>query len=88
MQVPMTMLRVAALLHEAGVPPGVFQIVNGAVDAVNALIEHPDVAAVTFVGSSRVAELVAQKGRALNKRVRGRSWGGMGMCGVSAGGGG
>lgn len=43
-KVPLTMHRVAALLHEAGVPPGVFQSVNGTAEAVNALIDHPGVA--------------------------------------------
>lgn len=43
-KVPLTMHRVAALLHEAGVPPGVFQTVNGIAEAVNALIDHPGVA--------------------------------------------
>lgn len=69
-QVPLTMHRVAQLLAEAGVPPGVFQIVNGTVDAVNALIDHPGIAGITFVGSSRVAEIVAKRANALNKRVR------------------
>jgi malonate-semialdehyde dehydrogenase (acetylating) / methylmalonate-semialdehyde dehydrogenase len=63
------MHRVAQLLAEAGVPPGVFQVVNGTVDAVNALIDHPGIAGVTFVGSSRVAEIVHQRASALNKRV-------------------
>ena len=67
-KVPMTMLRVAELMKEAGIPPGVFQIVNGTVDSVNSLIEHPDVSAVTFVGSSKVAEIVSKKSRDLNKR--------------------
>lgn len=64
------MHRVAQLLAEAGVPPGVFQIVNGTVDAVNALIDHPGIAGITFVGSSRVADIVAKRASALNKRVR------------------
>lgn len=68
-KVPLTMHRVAALLHEAGVPPGVFQTVNGQVEAVNALIDHPLVRGVTFVGSSRVAEVVAERASRLNKRV-------------------
>jgi acyl-CoA reductase-like NAD-dependent aldehyde dehydrogenase len=68
-KVPLTMHRVAALLHEAGVPPGVFQTVNGTAEAVNALIDHPGIAGVTFVGSSRVAELVANRATKLNKRV-------------------
>ncbi|KAG6962651.1 hypothetical protein JG687_00007025 [Phytophthora cactorum] len=68
-QVPLTMARVAELLLEAGVPKGVFQIINGTVDPVNSLCDHPDIAAITFVGSSRVAQLVARRCRALDKRV-------------------
>jgi len=68
-KVPMTMTRVAELLHEAGVPPGVFQVIHGAVDAVNGLCEHPDISAISFVGSSKVAQIVAMKCRNLNKRV-------------------
>jgi delta 1-pyrroline-5-carboxylate dehydrogenase len=70
MQVPMTISRVAQLLAQAGVPPGVFQIINGTTDSVTSLIDHADVAAVTFVGSSKVAEIVTKRARALNKRVR------------------
>ena len=47
----------------------IVQIVNGAVDVVNAVCDHPDITAVSFVGSSKVAELVAKRCRALNKRV-------------------
>lgn len=68
-KVPMTMHRIIKLWERAGGPPGVFQMVNGAVPVVEALCDHPDVSAVTFVGSSRVAELVAQRCRAINKRV-------------------
>ncbi|KAL3663804.1 hypothetical protein V7S43_011217 [Phytophthora oleae] len=68
-KVPLTMARVAELLLEAGVPKGVFQIINGTVDPVNSLCDHPGVAAVTFVGSSRVAQLLARRCRALDKRV-------------------
>lgn len=68
-QVPLTMYRVASLLMEAGVPKGVFQIINGAIEPVTRLCDHPDVAAVTFVGSSHVAQLVARRCRALDKRV-------------------
>ena len=68
-KVPLTMKRIAALLMEAGVPPGVFQIVNGTVDTVNAICDHKGIAAVTFVGSSTVAEIVSHRCRAINKRV-------------------
>jgi methylmalonic acid semialdehyde dehydrogenase len=67
-KVPLTMNRIAGLLKEAGVPDGVFQMIHGTVDAVNGLIDNPDVAAVTFVGSSRVAEIVSKRCRNLNKR--------------------
>ncbi|CAH0488477.1 unnamed protein product [Peronospora farinosa] len=68
-KVPLTMARVAELLVEAGVPKGVFQVVNGTKDPVTSLCDHPGVAAVTFVGSSHVAQLVARRCRALDKRV-------------------
>jgi malonate-semialdehyde dehydrogenase (acetylating)/methylmalonate-semialdehyde dehydrogenase len=68
-KVPTTMMRMAELLTEAGLPAGVFQIVHGAVDVVTALCDHPQVSAVTFVGSSKVANIVATKCRNLNKRV-------------------
>mmetsp|Transcript_83872 Transcript_83872/g.237185 ORF Transcript_83872/g.237185 Transcript_83872/m.237185 type:complete len:357 (-) Transcript_83872:770-1840(-) len=68
-KVPLTMNRISQLLKEAGLPDGVFQIVNGSVPTVNALVDHPDVKAVTFVGSSKVAEIVAKRCRAINKRV-------------------
>jgi malonate-semialdehyde dehydrogenase (acetylating)/methylmalonate-semialdehyde dehydrogenase len=67
-KVPLTMNRIAVLAKEAGVPDGVFQMVHGTIDAVNGLIDNEDVAAVTFVGSSRVAELVSKRARNLNKR--------------------
>lgn len=63
------MLKCAELLKEAGLPEGVFNIVNGTAETVGTLIDCPDVAAVTFVGSSPVAELVAKRARNLNKRV-------------------
>jgi len=68
-KVPSGMQRMAELLIEAGLPAGVFQIVHGAVDVVNAICDHPDIVAVSFVGSSKVAEIVARKCHAINKRV-------------------
>jgi acyl-CoA reductase-like NAD-dependent aldehyde dehydrogenase len=67
-KVPLTMSRVAQIFQDCGLPAGVFQIVNGTRDAVEGLIDHPDVKAVTFVGSTPVAEIVAKRSRALNKR--------------------
>jgi len=68
-KVPMTMHRVADLLAEAGFPPGVVNMVQGTREAVESIIDHPDVRAITFVGSSPVAKLVAERSRSLNKRV-------------------
>lgn len=64
----MTMRRVCELFQQAGVPAGVFQTVNGTKDAVEALCDHPDVKCVTFVGTTRIAELLSQRCRAQNKR--------------------
>ncbi|KAJ3286578.1 hypothetical protein HDU79_006350 [Rhizoclosmatium sp. JEL0117] len=68
-KVPLTMNRVAALFREAGFPPGVINIVNGAADTANHLSSHPGVRAVTFVGTSHVAELIYKKGTSIGKRV-------------------
>ena len=68
-KVPLSALRLAELMHAAGYPPGVFSVVNGRAEAVQALIDHPDVAAYGFVGSSRVAAGVYARAAALGKRV-------------------
>lgn len=64
----MTMRRVCELFKEAGVPAGVFQTLNGTKEAVEALCDHPDVKCVTFVGTTRIAEVLSQRCRAMNKR--------------------
>lgn len=66
---PMTMNKLTALFSQAGVPPGVFQIVNGQKEAVQELVSHPSIDAVTFVGSSTVAEILYKQSTALCKRV-------------------
>merc|ERR1719222_939325 len=63
------MNRIAQLFAEAGIPEGVFSIVNGAVDVVNSLVDHPDIKAFTFVGSTPVAKLLSQRCRAIPKRA-------------------
>ena len=60
----------AALLHEAGLPDGVFAVVHGGKDAVDALLDHPEVDAVSFVGSTPIAEYVHHRGTANGKRVQ------------------
>eukprot|EP00568_Trieres_chinensis_P004846 CAMPEP_0183293180 /NCGR_PEP_ID=MMETSP0160_2-20130417/1966_1 /TAXON_ID=2839 ORGANISM="Odontella Sinensis, Strain Grunow 1884" /NCGR_SAMPLE_ID=MMETSP0160_2 /ASSEMBLY_ACC=CAM_ASM_000250 /LENGTH=533 /DNA_ID=CAMNT_0025454255 /DNA_START=75 /DNA_END=1676 /DNA_ORIENTATION=+ len=68
-KVPLTMKRVVGLMTKAGIPDGVFNMVQGTREAVEAIIDHKDVRAVTFVGSSPVASIVASRCRSLNKRV-------------------
>ncbi len=58
------------LFQEAGLPPGVFNIVHGDKTAVDALLDSPDVAAISFVGSTPVAEYIYTRGTATGKRVQ------------------
>jgi len=67
-KVPLTMSFVANLFKEAGVPDGIFQTVNGTRSTCEALIDHPDVKAVTFVGTSALAKSVANRAHLLKKR--------------------
>src|SRR5688500_14354033 len=66
--VPLSARRIAELLAEAGLPSGVLQIVHGGQDAVEALCDHPDVGALSFVGSTRVAKIVYRRATASLKR--------------------
>jgi malonate-semialdehyde dehydrogenase (acetylating)/methylmalonate-semialdehyde dehydrogenase len=59
--VPLSCLRMAELLKEAGLPDGVFNIVNGGKEIVEAICAHPGIEAVSFVGSTKVAKLVYQQ---------------------------
>src|SRR3954453_9240324 len=67
---PSVPLRLAELMMEAGAPAGVLQVVNGDKEAVDAILEDPDIQAVSFVGSSAVAEYVYSHGTAHGKRVQ------------------
>ncbi|MBM3265505.1 MAG: CoA-acylating methylmalonate-semialdehyde dehydrogenase, partial [candidate division Zixibacteria bacterium] len=69
-KVPLTAIRLVELLHEAGLPPGVMNLVHGGVSVVNALCEHPGIAAVSFVGSSPVARHVYRLATSHDKRVQ------------------
>ena len=82
-KVPLTLTKVMDIFKEAGLPDGVLNLVHGTADsmslfflkgviftsAVLALCDHPDIQAVTFVGTSRVAEIVSKRCRNLNKRA-------------------
>ena len=67
---PSAPMRLAELMHEAGLPPGVFNIVNGDKAAVDAILAHPGIAAISFVGSTPVAKRVYLDGTAAGKRVQ------------------
>eukprot|EP01038_Epipyxis_sp_PR26KG_P016148 gene16148-21951_t len=67
---PSVPMRLGELLQEAGLPDGIFQVVNGDKAVVDAILEHPDVKAVSFVGSSAVAEYIYAKGATYGKRVQ------------------
>ena len=67
---PMTMARVLQLVEQAGFPPGVVNLVHGGKDAVDALLDHPDVRAISFVGSTPVARYVYSRAAANGKRVQ------------------
>jgi malonate-semialdehyde dehydrogenase (acetylating)/methylmalonate-semialdehyde dehydrogenase len=67
---PLLANRLAELFHEAGLPAGVLNVVHGAHDVVNGMLEHPGVQAVSFVGSQPVAEYVYKTGAANGKRVQ------------------
>ena len=67
-KVPLSTGRLAALLKEAGLPDGVFNVVHGDQEIVNAICDHPGIEAVSFVGSTKVAKLVYQRATSNYKR--------------------
>ena len=67
---PLTMARVLQLFEEAGFPPGVVNLVHGGKDAVDALLDHPEVRAISFVGSTPVARYVYSRAAANGKRAQ------------------
>lgn len=69
-RVPMTMQKVMQLVDSIGLPAGVVNLVNGGRDVVNALLDHPTVRAVSFVGSSAVARHVYARAAATGKRAQ------------------
>jgi len=67
---PSVPMRLAELMMEAGLPKGVLNVVNGDKEAVDAILTHPDIKAVSFVGSSDIAQYVYSTGTAHGKRVQ------------------
>ncbi len=68
-KVPLTATRTAELLREAGLPPGVFNVVHGQRQVVEAICDHPDIKAVSFVGSTNVAKAVYVRATGSLKRA-------------------
>lgn len=69
-RVPMTTQLLFKYLEEAGFPPGVVGLVNGGKETVDAILDHPDVQAISFVGSTPVARYIYSRGAASGKRVQ------------------
>jgi malonate-semialdehyde dehydrogenase (acetylating)/methylmalonate-semialdehyde dehydrogenase len=69
-QDPLVTMRLVELALEAGIPPGVLNVVHGGPDVVNALCDHPDIKAISFVGSTRVGTHVYNRASLAGKRVQ------------------
>ncbi|HYK88732.1 MAG TPA: CoA-acylating methylmalonate-semialdehyde dehydrogenase [Acidobacteriota bacterium] len=69
-KVPLTAIRLAELAAAAGLPHGVFNVIHGGKEVVDVLLRHPDVAAISFVGSTRIAKCIYETGAANGKRVQ------------------
>ena len=67
---PSCTLRLAGLAKEAGLPDGVLNVVNGDKEAVDAILDHPDIPAISFVGSTPIAQYIYSTGAANGKRVQ------------------
>src|SRR5207244_9195488 len=69
-KVPLTAIKIAKLLEQAGLPKGVFSIVHGGREVVDALLTHPKVKAISFVGSTPIARYIYETGTKHGKRVQ------------------
>jgi malonate-semialdehyde dehydrogenase (acetylating)/methylmalonate-semialdehyde dehydrogenase len=69
-QVPLSQLRIVELLQQTGLPKGVMNVVHGGKDAVDAILRHPDVVGVSFVGSTPIARYIYKEAAATGKRVQ------------------
>src|SRR5215207_6964721 len=67
---PSVPIRLAELMKEAGLPDGILNVVHGDKEMVDAILDHPDIKAISFVGSSDIAQYIYSRGTANNKRVQ------------------
>lgn len=68
-RVPNTVLKIAEIMHDMGVPKGVFNVVNGGFETTKALCDHPDVRALSFVGGNNAGEYIYKRGAEKGKRM-------------------
>lgn len=66
---PISQVKLCELIDEAGIPPGVYNLIHGGANAATALLEHPDIVGVTFVGSTPVGRIIYRKCGETGKRV-------------------
>ena len=69
-KVPMTMMKIFEFLDQLDIPKGLLSLVHGGKDSVDAILEHPEIKAISFVGSTPVARYIYSKGTANGKRVQ------------------
>lgn len=69
-RVPLTSIRIAELAHDCGMPPGVLNVVHGTHEIVNGLCDHPDIRALSFVGSNAAGEHIYKRATANGKRAQ------------------
>ena len=69
-KVPLTTNRIAEFARQAGLPPGVLNVVHGGREVVDALLKHPQIKAISFVGSTKIAQYIQATGIAHGKRVQ------------------
>ncbi|NQU54297.1 MAG: CoA-acylating methylmalonate-semialdehyde dehydrogenase [Bacteroidetes bacterium] len=69
-KVPLTMIKVFELIDQLDIPKGLINLVHGGKESVDALLDHPDVKAISFVGSTTIARYIYQRGAANGKRVQ------------------
>jgi malonate-semialdehyde dehydrogenase (acetylating) / methylmalonate-semialdehyde dehydrogenase len=69
-KVPLTMQKIFRLIEQVGLPKGVLNLVNGAKEAVDGILDHPSIRAISFVGSTQVARYIYGRGAANGKRVQ------------------
>lgn len=69
-KVPLTSIRIAQLAEKAGLPPGVLNVIHGGREVVDAILKHPEIKAISFVGSTPIAKYIYETGTAHGKRVQ------------------